>query len=126
MKITNNIEQKVEVFGEVHANKATISASKIAKLQYILTEGLYKDPISATIVELTNNAMDSIIESGKDPVQNPVIVSITRSNISIKDNGIGMDADFFENVFMCMLESTKEDRDDMIGHFGKHQCCYRK
>jgi DNA topoisomerase VI subunit B len=38
--------------------------------------------------------------------------------LSIEDRGIGMSQDFFENVFMDMLSSTKEDSADQIGHFG--------
>jgi hypothetical protein len=120
MKIQNQISQVVETFGDVSSTKASISASKLAKLQYILTEGLYKDPVSATIVELTNNGMDAVIESGKNPIENPVIVNLEYNKMSIEDKGIGMSQEFFENTFMCMLESTKEDNDNVIGHFGKH------
>lgn len=120
MKIKNQISKRVEVFGEDNIKTANISTGKLAKLQYIITEGLYKDPISATIVEITNNAMDSIIESGKDLLKNPVIVNITRDEMTIKDNGIGMDKDFFENFFMNILNSSKEDNEDVIGYYGKN------
>ena len=110
---------------ESGSKTAGINFSKLEKLKYILTEGLYKDPESAVIVEITNNAIDSIRESGKDPLQNPVVVDFSNKNgyvMTISDNGIGMDKDFFENFFMQMLSSTKEESEDDIGCFGKHLC----
>jgi len=123
MIINNQKSDVLEVVGEQTARTATINTNKIKKLQYILTEGLYKDAMSATIVELANNGVDAIVESGKDPIQHPVIVELKSANreytLSIKDEGIGMSKDFFENFFMDMLSSTKEDNDEAIGHFGK-------
>ena len=72
MIIENAKSEDVLVFGENTSKKATIDATRIKKLQYILTEGLYSDPLGATIVEIANNAMDSVIESGKDPIENPL------------------------------------------------------
>ncbi len=122
MIIDNQKSDVLEVVGEQTARTATINTNKIKKLQYILTEGLYKDAMSATIVELANNGVDAIVESGKDPIQHPVIVELKSANreysLSIKDEGIGMSKDFFENFFMDMLSSTKEDNDEAIGHFG--------
>ena len=115
------LEQKqtnVLVTGEDSSKKATINQDKIAKLQYLLTKGLYSDPISATIVELTNNAVDAVVASGKDPIEHPVIVSITDSLLSIEDKGIGLNKEEFENVVMNYLTSTKEDDNQAIGYFG--------
>jgi len=115
------LEQKqtnVLVTGEDSSKKATINQDKIAKLQYLLTKGLYSDPISATIVELTNNAVDAVVASGKDPIEHPVIVSITDSLLSIEDKGIGLNKDDFENVVMNYLTSTKEADNQAIGYFG--------
>lgn len=122
MIISNQRDNIVEIVGEATAKTATINTLKIKKLQYILTEGLYKDPISACIVEPANNGIDSIRSSGKDPIENPVIVELKSTNreysLSIKDNGEGMTKDFFENFFMSMLSSTKEDSPDDIGFYG--------
>lgn len=115
------LEQKqtnLLIEGEDSAKKATINQDKIAKLQYLLTKGLYSDPISATIVELTNNGVDSIVQSGKNPIEHPVIVTITDSLLSIEDKGIGLNKDEFENVVMNYLTSTKEDDNQSIGYFG--------
>jgi hypothetical protein len=127
-KILNNMiinKQTNEVLktGEDTSKKATISANKAAKLQMLLSEGLYSDPITAVIAELTNNGVDSIVASGKNPIENPVLVSITRSindqyEFSVKDVGLGLDEEEFTNIVMNYLESTKEDSNDFIGSWG--------
>lgn len=122
MIISNQANQIVEVVGEQTAHTATIDTANIRKLSYILTEGLYKDAASAVIVELANNGVDAIIESGKNPLENPVIVTLSGENreykLSIQDKGVGMSKEFFENNFMKMLFSTKEENNEAIGHFG--------
>ncbi len=119
MIIENQKSDVVEVVGENTSHTATIDTTRIKKLQYILTEGLYSDAQSAVIVELANNGVDSIVESGKDPLVNPVVVELSSKNrtysLSIKDSGIGMDKRFFEDCFMSFLYSTKENSNDYIG-----------
>src|SRR5882672_5339146 len=84
------------VIGEDQSKKAKISENKLAKLQYLLTKGLYKDPVTAVIAEWTNNGVDSVVQAGKDPLENPVMVSINKSEkgqyvFSVEDKGIGLD-----------------------------------
>lgn len=123
MKIGEQVRQ-LEVVGEVGQTKrATISANKMAKLQYLLTKGLYRDPITAVIAEWTNNGIDSVVQSGKDPIETPVIVTIGTNKkgqyiFSVEDKGTGLDDQEFENICMNYLESTKENNNDTIGHFG--------
>jgi len=121
MIIKQQKSQEVIIEGESNVKKATIDQTRIDKLQYLLTKGIYQDAISAVITEISNNAVDSIIEAGKDPILNPVIVEIYYEGnykLSIKDNGIGMSKDFFENSFMSLLYSTKEESNDTIGFWG--------
>lgn len=119
MIIENQKSDVIEVVGENASHTASIDISRIKKLQYILTEGLYSDAQSAVIVELANNGVDSIVESGKDPLEHPVIVELKSANrqysLSIKDEGVGMDRRFFEDCFMNLLYSTKENSNDYIG-----------
>ena len=120
------IDEKVKdvvVDGEDTSKKARISENKMAKLQYLLTKGLYKDPITAVIAEWTNNGVDSIVQAGKDPIENPVIVKIEKRGdgqyyFSVEDKGTGLDDRDFEDICMNYLESTKEGNNDTIGHFG--------
>ena len=100
------------------SKKATINQDKVAKLQYLLTRGLYTDPISAVLTELTNNAIDSVTQSGKNPLEYPVIVSITRDKLVITDKGLGLNKYEFENVCMSYLTSTKEQDNSTRGAWG--------
>lgn len=124
MNLNGKEINNVVVVGENNTKTATINPEKMAKLQYLLTNGLYQDGISATIVEITNNALDSIIQAGKDPMKNPVYVYIEKNpstgknQLRIVDNGLGLDEEEFENVVMNYLTSTKETDDDVIGAFG--------
>jgi len=123
MIIKNKTGDEVVVEGESNVKKATISEGKLRKLQYILTKGLYTDPVAAVIVEITNNGIDGVVQAGKSPVENPVLVEIgTHRNgahfFRVTDTGIGLDKDGFENVLMCYLESSKEEDEDSIGYFG--------
>lgn len=125
MIINNNKSDKeILIEGDSDVKVASISARKQAKLQKLLTKNLYEDPETAVIAELTNNAIDAIVASGKDPIENPVIVNLSREYssgeyfLSIKDNGVGLSKWEFENIFMNYLESTKEDDNEQLGHFG--------
>lgn len=120
------LEEKVKdvvIVGQHNAKKAAISANKMAKLQYLLTKGLYKDPVTAVIAEWTNNGIDSVVQAGKDPVENPVLVKIEENDkeqyvFRVEDKGTGLDDRDFEDICMNYLESTKEGDNDTIGHFG--------
>lgn len=120
------VQEKVKdlvVIGEDTSKKAKISGDKLAKLQYLLTKGLYKDPITAVIAEWTNNGIDSVVQAGKSPIENPVLVKINRKEnnqyiFSVEDTGVGLDNRDFEDICMNYLESTKENDNDTIGHFG--------
>ena len=111
---TNNIEK----FGIDDSKKATINQNEIAKLQHILTTGLYSDPVSAVIVEWSNNAIDSVVMSGKNLIENPVLVTLTEEYFSVEDKGLGLSKEEFENVCMSFLSSTKSTNNNAIGFFG--------
>lgn len=111
-------QQDIIKTGEDTSKKATINQDKLAKLQYLLTKGLYSDPESAVIVEWTNNAVDAVVQSGKNPVEHPVIVKLTQNKFSVQDKGIGLNKEEFETVCMSYLSSTKEDDNSQIGAFG--------
>ena len=119
--IINNKGTDVQFSGET--KKAQINMAQLSKLGYLLTHGLYQDGISATLVELSNNALDSVIQSGKNPMDNPIFVTLGQDNngkyfLSVKDQGLGLNKYEFENVVMNYLTSTKEDSNDVIGSFG--------
>ncbi len=104
--------------GEDTSKKATINQDEVAKLQYLLTKGLYSDPTAAVIVEWTNNAIDAVVQAGKNPIETPVVVRITKDKFSVEDKGIGLSKDDFTNICMSYLTSTKSNSNDYIGSFG--------
>src|SRR6478752_7143405 len=98
--IINNKGTDVQFSGET--KKAQINMAQLSKLGYLLTHGLYQDGISATLVELSNNALDSVIQSGKNPMDNPIFVTLGQDNngkyfLSVKDQGLGLNKYEFEN-----------------------------
>lgn len=124
MKIDQQVEDVPITIGETNVKQAKISAGKLQKLQYILTKGLYSDPVTAVIAEITNNGIDGVVQAGKNPIENPVIVEIGTNKetgahfFRVTDKGVGLDKDAFENILMNYLESTKENDEDSIGYFG--------
>lgn len=113
-----NEQYSVIKTGEDTSKQATINPEKLAKLQYILTKGLYKDAVGSTIVEWTNNGRDSLKRSGKSNIDSPVVVHVTNEVFSVEDTGIGLSKQEFEDVCMSYLSSTKELDNEMIGNFG--------
>lgn len=123
--IIGDKKNDIEMVGQDTSKKATISQDKMAKLQYLLTKGLYKDPQTAVIAEWTNNGVDAVVQAGKDPIKNPVIVSIEKSKkdanqwiFAVEDKGTGLDDRDFEDICMNYLESTKDQSNEFIGSFG--------
>src|SRR6187549_1606439 len=113
MKVQNQVTDTIKI-GATRSKQATISGDKIGKLQYILTKGLYSDPVTAVIAEITNNGIDSVVQAGKDPKQFPVIVEIDRNEqgnyfFRVTDKGLGLIPYEFKNILMNYLESTKEN-----------------
>lgn len=122
MKIENKSADTIKI-GQTASKQATISEHKISKLQYILTKGLYSDPITAVIAEITNNGIDAVVQAGKDPKKFPVLVEIDKNEqgnyfFRVTDKGTGLDQNQFENILMNYLESTKEEDSNSIGFFG--------
>ena len=122
MKLNKQITDVIKI-GKTNSKQATISESKIGKLQYILTKGLYSDPITAVIAEITNNGIDSVVQSGKNATENPVLVEIDKDEqenyfFRVTDKGMGLIPWEFKNIVMNYLESTKENDNSSIGMFG--------
>jgi hypothetical protein len=122
MKIENKSADTIKI-GQTASKQATISEHKISKLQYILTKGLYSDPVTAVIAEITNNGIDAVVQAGKDPKKFPVLVEIDKNEqgnyfFRVTDKGTGLDQNQFEKILMNYLESTKEDDGNSIGYFG--------
>jgi len=80
----------------------------------ILTENLYAHPLRTAIQEYLANARDAHREVGSEM---PVEVSLTPSDISIRDYGPGLSPQRVEEVFVKLGETTKSEG-PFTGQFG--------
>ena len=122
MILQNNEINNIIKTGESDTKQASINQNELQKLQYILTTGLYSDPIGSVITEYANNMIDSVVQSGKDPKLTPSIVELKSENnnysIEFRDNGLGLNLEDFDNIIMSYLTSTKTNDSSTIGAFG--------
>jgi hypothetical protein len=116
MKLQQNTN-KVIRSGSFEESKYTIEAS--AKAFSILSDGLYADKIKAVIRELSTNAYDAHIESGK--AQEPFLVHLPNrfeSHFSIRDYGTGLSHEDCMNLYTTYFGSTKTGSNDAVGCLG--------
>lgn len=116
MKLQQNTN-KVVRSGSFEESKYTIEAS--AKAFSILSDGLYADKIKAVIRELSTNAYDAHVESGKR--QEPFLVHLPNrfeAHFSIRDYGTGLSHEDCMSLYTTYFGSTKTDSNDAVGCLG--------
>lgn len=106
---------KNQVIQNVKSNNFTMAVN--GKAFAILAE-LYKNPIKAIIRELSTNAADSheLVNNS-----NPFLVdlpTIDKSSFSVRDFGVGLSKDEFENIYFQMFNSTKDNSNKFNGCLG--------
>lgn len=118
-----NLNNVAEVVGDIKSNAVKVSAAKMDKIVGLLSSNLYSRPFDSFIREITSNAWDSHVESGN--TDSPVIISLKRSQIedgkfevNIRDYGVGLSPQRFNEIYRLMGESTKDDSDDYLGAYG--------
>lgn len=109
-------EQQLKL-GNLNSDKVTLSLDDQEKLLYMLSQGNYSLPIHSTIRELCSNAYDAVLESGKDPLECPVIVGIDDKKFWVKDSGVGIDLERMK-VINKFGASTKSNDPNLLGMFG--------
>lgn len=95
----------------------TIEAN--AKTFALLSDKIYSYKIAAVVREISCNAFDSMVESGKGEV--PFEVTLPNYNhayFEVEDFGLGLDEDQIENIFTVFGLSTKITNNDVIGAMG--------
>ena len=106
-------------------NTFKIKAS--AKAFKILSAGIYSDPISAPIRELSANAWDAHVEVGN---KEPFIVHLPNSlepHFAVRDFGPGMSESKILTLYVTYFDSDKTGTNDLIGGLGlgsKSPFCY--
>lgn len=113
--IINRDESEVAVLGEVQKYKVGIDERNINHIVTILSSNLYSHPMQSFLRETVANAIDSHLEAGVDE---PIIITITDQNLSIRDFGTGISPERFQDIYTNIGSSTKRQSNNYIGSFG--------
>ena len=99
------------------AVQMTLDANSLSHLMSVLTN-LYSDKTKAVVREYSTNALDSHIEAGVD---RPIEVSTPtdfKPYFTVRDYGVGMDAETIREVYSKYGASTKRGTDSQNGMLG--------
>lgn len=113
--IINRDESEVAVLGEVQKYKVGIDERNINHIVTILSSNLYSHPMQSFLRETVSNAIDSHLEAGVDE---PIIITITDTDLSIRDFGTGISPERFQEIYTNIGSSTKRQSNSYIGSFG--------
>ncbi len=116
MKVEERIiEREGNVAGEVV--NMSIDPDAFAHIMSVLTD-LYSDPELAVLREYSTNAWDSHVEAG---VVRPIEVNLPSPLtpfLSIRDYGVGLDAEGIRSIYSQYGASTKRGSNDVVGMLG--------
>lgn len=113
--IYNRDESEVTTLGEIEKHSVSIDAKNINHIVTILSSNLYSYPMISFLRETVSNAVDSHVEAG---VNEPIIITRTKDDISIRDFGTGISPERFETIYLNIGSSTKRESNEYIGSFG--------
>lgn len=116
MIINTNQTSDVEVIGDIKEFKTSIDPKNLEYITTLLSSNLYSNPEQSFIREIVSNAWDSHVEAGT--TDTPVIIKLSKSEITIRDYGTGISPERFQNIYCNIGSSTKRDSNDYIGGFG--------
>ena len=111
----NSIQVESNVQGEKIA--MGIDPAAMAHIMSILTD-LYSDPEYAVIREYSTNAFDSHVEAGQTRPIEVTLPTDLAPFLTIRDFGIGLDAEGIESIYSLYGASTKRNTNDQVGMLG--------
>lgn len=118
--IIDTSQGNIEVVGDVKEFKTSIDPKNLEFITTLLSSNLYSDPEQSFIREIVSNAWDSHVEAGTIDV--PVIVKFRNScgerSVTIRDFGVGLSPERFQEVYCNIGSSTKRESNEFIGGFG--------
>lgn len=123
MKILQDISHEAEYIGDIKENRVGIDRDNIDFITTLLTSNLYSKPLESFLRETVANAYDSHIEANNDEY---ILLIITKTGwdkytISVRDYGVGVSPERFDQIYKNIGSSTKRDSNDYIGAFGKNK-----
>ena len=118
--IIDTSQGNIEVVGDVKEFKTSIDPKNLEFITTLLSSNLYSDPEQSFIREIVSNAWDSHVEAGTTDV--PIIVRFRKDgdyrHVTIRDYGVGLSPERFQEVYCNIGSSTKRDSNEFIGGFG--------
>lgn len=122
MKLTQDFSHDADYIGDVQENRVGIDRDNIDFITTLLTSNLYSKPVESFLRETIANAYDSHVEANSDEY---ILLIITRTGyetytIAIRDYGVGLSPERFDQIYKNIGSSTKRDSNDYIGAFGKN------
>ncbi len=94
-----------------------IDQTALAHIMDVLTN-LYSDPELAVIREYATNALDSHIEAGQTRPIEITTPTVLRPLLTIRDYGVGLDAEDIRDIYSRYGASTKRATNDAVGMLG--------
>ena len=117
MKIITDKSKDTLSSAQVESTSFTCEASP--QMFQILTDKIYKDPISSLVRELISNAHDSHVQAGT--LSTPIDIHVPSELepvFSVRDYGVSMSEEDIKTVYTVFFRSSKNDNDDQVGGFG--------
>lgn len=118
MKVAERVINVESTMGDVETMDMVIDAEAMAHIMVILTD-MYPDPQLAVLREYSTNARDSHVEAGCP--ERPIEVTLPTELspfLTIRDFGVGLNAEDIRNVYSRYGASTKRGTNDAIGMLG--------
>ncbi len=117
------IEKKVAtsvMTEEIQSNAVGVKADSVGFLVNLMSSKLYSDGRGSFLREILSNAIDSNFEAKQD---NPVLVrfyidSSDEINIVVRDYGVGLSPERFNDIYLNIASSTKKTDNGQQGGFG--------
>jgi hypothetical protein len=111
-------QQSDQITHAVIGNQETVEmgVSDSSALMHILSTALYTYPKLAAVREIMCNGWDGNISAGT--TDKPLMITISDTEISIKDSGLGIPHEKIGEIYGTYGNSTKRDDSTVTGGFG--------